>query len=656
MPMEPRYRSRLTQELESLRRQIAELQMLVVEPSPASSSSESSTESTTEGQPVTVPAEPPSMEPEIPNAVDLLKLFEKGPFGIAIIDSKATVIDVNEALCRMLDCSKDGLAGRPLAEVSAELGASSWEQWTGKAAAQGFCRFEAHLSKSSGDLLSTNATLSAVRDRQGGISGFAVIFEEIPKQVTTERGAPEPGDDRYRELFENANDMMFMHDPMGNVTSFNKAAETITGYSSGEARQMNIAQILSPEALEAARRQADHQVAGDIPSTYQLSATTKDGRRMTLEISSRLIFRGGRPAEFQSVARDITMRKERDDALQDAKRKLEEWVRELEHRTRQMSLLSELADMLRACYTLDEAYSVIVRIAQQIFPAQVGALYVLAGSRNVLQAVAFWGIPTLAQQAFAPDECWALRRGRMHWVEDVRSGLVCKHLPQPPPAAYLCVPMMAQSEALGVLYLTQAENALLVEAQHRLAVAMAEHIAMALSNLRLHETLRSQSIRDPLTGLFNRRFMEESLELELRRAARGQHGLGIIVLDLDHFDEFNQKAGREAGDTALREIGALLQANIRKEDIVCRWGGHRFAVILPQSTLEVTVQRAACLLEMVKNIELISRNRTAATVAVSLGISVFPQHGRTVDALLRAAEAALQRAQDAGGNQINVAK
>ena len=321
-----------------------------------------------------------------------------------------------------------------------------------------------------------------------------------------------------------------------------------------------------------------------------------------------------------------------------------------------MSLLSELADLLRACYTLDEAYSVIVRIGQQIFPAQVGTLYVLAGSRNSLEAVALWGTPAVTQQAFAPDECWALRRGRMHWVEDARSGLICNHVPHPLPVSYVCVPMMAQSEAIGVLYLTQTEGTPLVEAQQHLALAMAEHVAMALSNLRLHETLRSQSIRDLLTGLYNRRFLEESLGLELRRAARGQYGLSVIVLDLDHFSEFNRKVGREVGDTALRETGALLQANVRKEDIVCRWGVHRFAVILPQSTPEATVQRAACLLEMVMTIEGLSRPQPAASVAVSLGVSMFPRHGRTVDVLLRAAEAALQRAEDAGGNQVNVAQ
>jgi GAF domain-containing protein len=157
-----------------------------------------------------------------------------------------------------------------------------------------------------------------------------------------------------------------------------------------------------------------------------------------------------------------------------------------------MTLLSEMGDMLRACLTTDEAYTVIVRVAQQLFPGRDGALYVITSSRNLVEAVAVWGDASSIERVFAPDECWALRRGRVHWVEDSSLGLLCKHLPHPSPEGYLCVPMMAQSEALGVLYLSQPANLRLTEAKQRIAVAMAEHIAMALSNLKLHETLRSQ--------------------------------------------------------------------------------------------------------------------------------------------------------------------
>ncbi len=207
-----------------------------------------------------------------------------------------------------------------------------------------------------------------------------------------------------------------------------------------------------------------------------------------------------------------------------------------------------------------------------------------------------------------------------------------------------------------MLHLTEPDHSRITEARQRLAVTMAEHIAMALSNLKLHETLRSQSIRDPLTGLFNRHFMEESLELELRRAARSQRPLGMIMLEIDNFKALCNKAGREAGDTAIRETGNLLQSVVRKEDVACRFAGDRFVVLLPQGSVEVTQQRADNLREMVKLLEIKYRNQPIGRVTASLGIAVFPDNGRTVEVLLRATEGALHRAREEGGDRVVVAR
>ena len=267
-------------------------------------------------------------------------------------------------------------------------------------------------------------------------------------------------------------------------------------------------------------------------------------------------------------------------------------VQELEQRTREMTLLSEMGDILRACFTTEEVYDVIMRVAREIFPKQGGALFVIGPSRSIVESVAEWGDVSGLELTFTPDECWALRRGRVHLVEDTRVGLLCKHLHAPSPGGYLCVPMMAQSEAVGVLHVTIPEGTQMPEAKRRVAMAMAEHVAMALSNLRLHERLRNQSIRDQLTGLFNRSFMEESLELELRRASRSQLPLSVIMLELDNFQSINDNYGLEVGDSILRRTGMLLQANVRKGDIACRYSNQTYVVLLPQSNYDIGRQRA----------------------------------------------------------------
>jgi diguanylate cyclase (GGDEF)-like protein/PAS domain S-box-containing protein len=462
-------------------------------------------------------------------------------------------------------------------------------------------------------------------------------------------------EERYRELVENANDIIYTHDLQGNITSLNRAAERITGYTREEALKMSLYDLVNSEDREKARQLLEPYMSGEMPSSFEIEVRAKDGRQVALWINKRTIYHEGKPVAVQGIARDVTEHKRTEGALQQAKEKLEAWVNELEQRTHEMSLLNEMGDLLRACLTTEEAYSVIVRIAQQIFPVHVGALYVIASSRNLVESAIVWGETSLAERVFSPDECWALRRGRIHWVENSQSGLICKHIRHSTPEGYLCVPMMAQSEALGVLHLTQPANQKLTEAKQRLAITMAEHIAMALSNLRLHETLRSQSIRDPLTGLFNRRFMEESLALEIRRAARNQRPLGVIILDLDHFKHFNDTFGHEAGDTLLKELGSLLQTNIRGEDIACRYGGEEFTLILPEGNLEITRQRAEFLCNAIRNLNVQHRGRPLGRITASMGVAVFPDHGRTGKGLLEVADIALYKSKDEGRDRVTIA-
>jgi diguanylate cyclase (GGDEF)-like protein/PAS domain S-box-containing protein len=471
----------------------------------------------------------------------------------------------------------------------------------------------------------------------------------------SDSGAGVPEGERYRELFENASDIIYTHDFEGKILSINRAVERITRYTRAEALQMKITDAIAPECAHLAQKMIDPQVGGETPLNYEVEFITKDKRRIALGISTRPIFRRGKAVAVQGIARDITKRKRTEAALHEANQKLEAWVGELEQRTREMTLLNDMGDILRACMTTEEAYHVIVRVAQQIFPVKVGALYVIASSRNVVEAAAVWGDPALVERSFSPQECWALRRGRTHWVENSRAGMICRHIHPPPSEGYLCIPMMAQSEALGVLHLMQPDDIKMTDTKQRLAITMSEHIAMALSNLRLHETLRSQSIRDPLTGLFNRRFMEESLELEIRRASRNQRPLGMIMIDLDHFKYFNDNFGHEAGDLLLKELGTLLKSNIRGEDIACRYGGEEFTLILPEGTGAVTRQRAEFFREAIQRLDVHFRGHPLGKITASMGVAVFPDHGRTANALVDAADKALYRSKAAGRDKVTLA-
>ena len=197
-----------------------------------------------------------------------------------------------------------------------------------------------------------------------------------------------------------------------------------------------------------------------------------------------------------------------------------------------------------------------------------------------------------------------------------------------------------------------AEVESFTEAEERLAVTVSEHIALALSNLKLRETLHNLSIRDPLTGLFNRRYLEETLEREIRRAVRKNHPLGLIMLDIDHFKPYNDAFGHQAGDVVLREVGKFLRKSTRSEDIACRFGGEEFLLVLPEASLETTLQRAEEIRRGIKHLDVEFAGKVLGEITMSLGVSSYPQHGSTAEKLLATVDKALYQAKSLGRDNV----
>ncbi|HKV47133.1 MAG TPA: sensor domain-containing diguanylate cyclase [Candidatus Acidoferrales bacterium] len=342
----------------------------------------------------------------------------------------------------------------------------------------------------------------------------------------------------------------------------------------------------------------------------------------------------------------------------------EELHRKLVALNRETALLSEMSDLLQSCLSSEEAHKLMTDRARVLFPGTSGCVCIIANSRDTVEVVARWGEPVIVADSFAPQDCWALRRGRAHVLGQDPAVVSCAHLGDARPDEALCLPMMAQGETLGLLYLdtgnSHATNStgtrtLSSESQQRLARLFAEQSALALANLNMREVLRFQSIRDPLTTLYNRRYMEESLDRELRRANRKKCSLGVMMLDIDHFKRFNDTYGHEAGDCVLRLLGNLLRSQFRAEDVVCRYGGEEFTVILPETSLAMTRERATRLCESAKELMIEFRGQRLEGVSISIGVSCYPENGTTGDSLLRAADSALYRAKAEGRDRAVVA-
>jgi diguanylate cyclase (GGDEF)-like protein len=329
--------------------------------------------------------------------------------------------------------------------------------------------------------------------------------------------------------------------------------------------------------------------------------------------------------------------------------------REIERRNADISLLSEMNQVLLSALTLEEAYELLPRFARRLFPASEGALYVLAGARSRLEAKAAWG--AASADGMAPPECWALRRSQVHVVRDGALDLACQHAERAGLGArpQICTPLSSLGEAIGSLHLVFPGGHAISPEEQRLAGMLAEQLSFALGNLRLREALREHSVRDSLTGLFNRRYLEETLERELRRAARKGQPLAVVMLDVDHFKRVNDTFGHDAGDAVLRSLAATLRAAVRGSDIICRYGGEEFIAMLPEAGLETALQRAEALRAAVARTEVSDGRQKIGPVTLSLGVAAYPEHGETPAALIARADEALYAAKREGRNRVVVA-
>ena len=358
---------------------------------------------------------------------------------------------------------------------------------------------------------------------------------------------------------------------------------------------------------------------------------------------------------LDGVISDITERKRADEILQQTNEQLRLWVNELKQRNSEVTLLNEMGDLLQSCLSTENIYMVVKQFAHELFPGQSGALYILDSSLNLLEAVISWGDSPPVETVFSPEDCWGLRRNQLQAITDPNIQIRCDHIGVNEKRPYLCVPMTAQTETLGLLHIRGTENAS-IDHLKQLALMMAGRIAMALSNIRLSETLRKQSIRDPLTGLFNRRYLEEMLGRELRRALRYNRPIGLIYLDIDHFKIFNDTYGHGAGDAVLRELGSFLQSQIRGEDIACRYGGEEFIIMLAEASLSDTFKRAENLCADIRQLRVGYGDKSLGNITVSMGVSGFPELGDEAEVLIESADKALYKAKKAGRNRVVLAR
>lgn len=319
-------------------------------------------------------------------------------------------------------------------------------------------------------------------------------------------------------------------------------------------------------------------------------------------------------------------------------------------RTSELKLLQEFGSMLATCVNMEEVESVTQRITEKLIGDIPGAISIMKSSRNMVEVVASWG-GWQGKSVYSPSECWALRKGYLFISNRDNNIQSCNHLEQHEKPV-LCIQMVAQGETLGTYHLEFAHQDDVGKDERRIAASIAEKVSLTLANLKLREDLQHQAIRDPLTGLFNRRYLEESMDRELKRAERNNSIVGIMMLDLDHFKRFNDSFGHDAGDMVLRKLGESIKESIRSVDIACRFGGEEFIIIMPECEVSDLESRANMLCDKVRLLDLQYQNSSLGRITLSIGLSSYPRDGFTKSLLITHADKALYKAKKDGRDRV----
>jgi diguanylate cyclase (GGDEF)-like protein/PAS domain S-box-containing protein len=501
-----------------------------------------------------------------------------------------------------------------------------------------------------GQLVKLDTLLSQRSPREGTLS------EDNRAERTRAEEALKDSETRYRRLFETAKDGILLLDAdTGQITNVNPFLIELLGYSREEflgKRLWEIGLFKDITASQAAFRelQQKHYIRYE-----ELPLETRGGALVNVEFVSNVY-----PVDGQNVIqcniRDISERVHARDRLRQANKELSALVAELQKHDHEMRLINRMHDLLQTCKTQAEAYQVIALAAGELFAGQSGGLAVWHASGQYLETVARWGRGSLLESAFPLDDCWAMRRGQLHEVADARTNVICRHFVRPPEAGYLCLPLVVQGETLGLFFLETpaAMNDAHAIRQKQIVMTVGEGIKLSLSNLKLRERMHEQANHDPLTGLFNRRYLHDTLPRELHRALRHNTQVSIAMLDIDHFKHVNDTFGHETGDVLLGELGRALRANVWKSDLACRYGGEEFVLVLPDSGLEASRQHLEQICAYIKEIRIQHGEHLLDPLTLSVGIAQAPEHGLTADELLRAADEAMYAAKQSGRDSIVV--
>lgn len=596
-------------------------------------------------------------------------LIEQGLAGVGETDLQGRLTRFNDRFCQIIGYDPEALRGKSLQDI---IWPTDWgeDQRQREQLLRGEANgiYEKRYRRQDGGVVYAQVSGALLRDAQGEPIGFLALVTDITALKEAERKLLD-SEQRYRaltadlegqvaartaklgasshyarSLLEASLDPLVTISAEGKIMDVNRATEEATGIP----REQLIGTDFSDYFTDPAQARAGYQrvfFQGRVKD-YPLALRHASGRVLDVLYNASVYEDDtGRVAGIFAAARDVTA--------------LKHSQQELERTNQEVLLLGQMTGLLQSCSVIDEAHPIILATLERLFAGSSGRCYLLNAGGNLLEEVGAWGVPPANTGAtIDPANCWALRRGHPHARGFGDSINPPCHYLGTGERPYICIPLQAQGTVLGIIHLlvdgadSQPERR---ERTQHLAVAAADSISLALANLRLRESLHALSIRDPLTGLYNRRFMEESLERELMRMTRIDKPLAVAIFDIDFFKPYNDNYGHDAGDAVLKEVANLMLGFRLGSDVACRYGGEEFVLVLPELGVDQAAKRLDRFRLAVSQLSVQYRGQVLPTITISIGVAVFPGHGRLGKDLLKLADTALYRAKQAGRNRVELA-
>ncbi|HKY93234.1 MAG TPA: PAS domain S-box protein [Nevskiaceae bacterium] len=517
----------------------------------------------------------------------------------------------------------------------------------------------------SGRPLTVEGHHCALRAEDGEVEALVSMLHDCTEQQEMLRMLNE-SEARSRGIFHQAAVGIAVVDDDGNWVTVNQRLCEITGYAAEDLCRKQVRTITHAEDFARNMEISDRLLCGEIAScTLEKRYVRKDGSFVWVEeFMRRIEGMPGSPMRFVCVVVDIGERKSAEARAQALAASLESQVAERtaqlreiiqagRRRNEELSLVTEMTGLLSASGDAAEAARVVGRYLPLLFPKADGALYFKLPGRALFELQTRWGDATESRPTFGAMDCWALRRGEPHLVEGERDPLHCVHVdPALHAQPHLCVPLFSLGESAGMIELAWGRRTDGWAPDVPLVKTIAEQIGLAIGNLRLREELSRQATVDPLTGLYNRRWLDADLARRLAEHARGGAGFTVLVLDIDHFKSINDNYGHEAGDAALRELAAALRVTVRAEETCVRMGGEEFVVVLSTDHDAPAATAAERIRAAIPHLHVEHDGHTLPPMSVSIGFAAFPRDGRDAESVIAKADEALYEAKRTGRNRV----